>query len=212
MTGRGTGDRGQGTGFCSARFLALTCFCAVAAAGQGGGFAAGKTAGRPDAPIRIEVFSDYQCPACKVLHEQTLRPVIADFVNSGKVYLVHREFPLAMHAHAREAAGLACAAEKMGKYRQVADQLFLTQAKWTADGNVAGPACIGLSAAEAKRLTELARSPEVIKMVEDDIRAAQNVKVDRTPTMIITRLVRQYPVSGPVSYPVLRRFLESLLN
>jgi protein-disulfide isomerase len=70
----------------------------------------GKTRGIPVAAITIELFSDFQCPACKVLHEQTLKPLIADYVDKGKVYLIYRDFPLPIHAYARQAACLACAA------------------------------------------------------------------------------------------------------
>lgn len=190
----------------------LLLFGVLASSAQKASTTSGKAIGRPDAPIRIELFSDYQCPACKTLYEQTIRPLMTNYVNSGKVYLVNREFPLPMHAHAREAACLACAADKIGKYQQVADQLFLTQEKWAIDGNVVGPACSLLTPSEAKRLVEFARTPEINKIVDDDLGAGQGEKIGGTPTMIITRLIRRYPVVGPVSYPVLRKFLDSLLN
>ena len=57
----------------------------------------GKSLGSPSAPIRIEVFSDFECPACKGLHEQVLPLLMKDYIISGKVFLVSREFPLRMH-------------------------------------------------------------------------------------------------------------------
>src|SRR5215472_19319569 len=45
-----------------------------------------KAYGSKGAPITIEVFSDYECPMYRNLFEQTLRPMIADYVASGKVY------------------------------------------------------------------------------------------------------------------------------
>lgn len=172
----------------------------------------GKALGTPQAPIRIDLYSDYQCPGCKWLHENTIRPLIQDYVNAGKVYLVQREYPLPMHAHAREAACYACAAEKIGKYQLVGDQLFRTQDVWEKDGNVAGAACSVLSSAEAGKIRALAISPEILTMVNDDIKAGHAEVVNGTPTMIITKLIRRFPVSGPVSYPVLREFLDSLLH
>src|SRR3712207_1847048 len=86
-----------------------------------------KAFGDAQAPITIEVFSDYQCPSCKNLHETTLRMVKANYVKSGKVYLVHRDFPLPNHAHARTAATWAGAAARVGKFEQVADALYRTQ-------------------------------------------------------------------------------------
>ena len=191
---------------------ALVCFCVLAFAGKRASTTSGKALGRPDAPIRIELFSDYQCPACRVLHEQTIRPLVTDYVDSGKVYLVTREFPLPMHAKAREAACYACAADKISKYQQVADQLFATQAKWSIDGNVVGPACSVLTPSEATRVIGLARGPEISKIVDDDIRAGKSANIDATPTMIVTRLFRRYPFVGHVNYSLLRKLLDSWLN
>ena len=183
-------------------FLARVSF-----AGSGG-----KALGNPQAPVRIDLYSDYQCPGCKWLHENTIRPLIQDYVNAGKVYLVQREYPLPAHAHAHLAACYACAAEKIGKYQLVGDQLFRTQDGWEKDGNVAGAACSVLSAVEAGQVRALAISPEILTLVNDDMRAGHAEAVGGTPTMIITKLIRRFPVAGPVSYPVLRRFLDSLLN
>jgi protein-disulfide isomerase len=56
-----------------------------------------KSIGSPTAPVRIEVYSDFQCPACKGFHEAVLPMLVRDFVAQGKVYVVCREFPLNMH-------------------------------------------------------------------------------------------------------------------
>ncbi len=173
-------------------------------------FSNGKALGNPQAPIRIELFSDYQCPACKQLHDETIAPLINNYVNTGKVYLVRREFPLPIHAHAMAAARIACAAEQMGKYQQVCDQMFRTQDSWTASGDVLGAACSVLSPADAKKLRELVSAAETAQAVESDLRLGGGEKLNGTPTMIITKVVRRYPVPGPVSYSVLSRFLDSL--
>jgi protein-disulfide isomerase len=195
------------------RFAGLVVCLLAMLSSNSGAAGSGKTLGKPDAPIRIELFSDYQCPSCKIFHDTTLKQLIAEYVNTGKVYLVVREFPLVtIHSHAREAASIACAADMIGKYGQVADQLFLTQQKWEADGDVAGAACRVLSPAEAKKVTELAKTPEIAQRVESEMRLGQNEKVNGTPTMIITRMIRRYPISGPVSFAVLSKFLDSLLS
>jgi len=76
-----------------------------------------KGRGFANAPIVLEVYSDYQCPHCKTLYEKTLVPLMSTYVDKGKVYLVHHEFPVpALHPHAVEAASYACAASRVGKY------------------------------------------------------------------------------------------------
>src|SRR5215470_16650700 len=80
-----------------------------------------KLIGSPTAPVTIELFSDYQCPACKQLHTATLKPLIADCAQKGEVQIVHRDFPLPQHTHAKEAARYANAAAKIGLYTRICD-------------------------------------------------------------------------------------------
>jgi len=170
-----------------------------------------KSVGVFTAPISIEVFSDFQCPSCKALYEQTLRPLSDDYVAKGKVYLVHRDFPLPMHAHAREAAYYACAAGRLGKYEAACRALFQQQAAWTADGKVEEAVGSVLSPAEAKQVRALAKDPQVIASVNHDVELGKVAGVQQTPTMVITYKNQRYPVSGAVSYDILRRFLDQLL-
>src|ERR1035438_3931979 len=111
-----------------------------------------RSRGVSTAPILIDIYSDFQCPACKVLHENTLGQLAYDYADKGKVYLVHHEFPLPMHAHAMEAACYACAASRVGKYQQVSDVLFHSQEIWAANGKVDETVCSILTPAEAKKV------------------------------------------------------------
>jgi protein-disulfide isomerase len=177
------------------------------AASTGGG----KAIGVPTAPVMIEVFSDYQCPACKTLHEQTLRPLVVEYARTGKVYLVHRDFPLTGHAYARQAALLACAAERVGKYAQVADAMFANQAAWSINGKVEEAAFSVLTPSEAAKVRILVKDPGVAADVERDLQLGAKIPLQQTPTMIITHRLKQYPLTGSVSYPLLRRFIDELL-
>jgi protein-disulfide isomerase len=171
-----------------------------------------KSMGVFTAPITIEVFSDFQCPACKTLYEQTLRPLTDDYVVKGKVYLVHRDFPLAVHAHAREAACYACAAGRLGKYEAACEVLFRQQAVWSVNGKVGDAVCSVLSPQEAKRVHELAKDPQVTASVDRDVQLGQGERINQTPTMVIAYKNQRYPISGAVSYDLLRRFLDQLLS
>ena len=74
-----------------------------------------KAFGSKSAPITMEVFSDFQCPACKTLFTATNRQLMDNYVSTGKVYLIHRDFPLPMHAHSVVAARYGRAAAQIGK-------------------------------------------------------------------------------------------------
>src|ERR1700686_4741721 len=94
--------------------------------------------GSKNAPIVMEVFSDFQCPACKTLFMTTNRQVMDNYVSTGKVYLVHRDFPLPMHAHSKVAAEYARAAAHIGKVEPVEQTLFENQEKWENSGDIDG--------------------------------------------------------------------------
>jgi protein-disulfide isomerase len=185
---------------------------AVLVAAFGAQTAPVKSRGLPNAPVMLEVYSDYECPHCKTLYEQTLVPLMADYVDKGKVYLIHHEFPLPMHAHALEAACYACAASRVGKYEQACEVLFRNQEIWSANGQVDATVCSILSPSEAKKVRELDRDPAIVNEVRQDIQTGQNAKVDTTPTVILTYRAKQYRIPGATSYAILHRFIDQLLS
>jgi len=172
----------------------------------------GKSLGSPTAPIRIEVFSDFECPACKGLHEQILPLIMRDYVIPGKVFLVSREFPLAMHKYSREAASYATAAARVDKYQPVADTLFKNQAAWEVSGKVWDTVANVLTPVEARKVQLLARDPSVMGEVERDVDAGRAAGINQTPTMIVTSGTRRFPVAGAVNYNLLRSMLDGLLK
>src|SRR5262245_37604312 len=117
----------------SAIALAILIPCLAASLGE---VDKAKTFGNPSAPVRIELFSDFQCPGCKSFHETLLPVLIRDYVATGKAYIYNYEFPLQAHQYSRQAAHLATAAASVGKYSQVADALFRQQTAWSNTGKV----------------------------------------------------------------------------
>ena len=111
--------------------------------------------GSKNAPIVMEVFSDFQCPACKTLFVTTNRQVMDNYVSTGKVYFIHRDFPLPMHAHSQVAALYSRAAAHVGKFEAVEEALFNNQEKWEQSGDVDGTVAAVLSAAEMTKVRAL---------------------------------------------------------
>jgi protein-disulfide isomerase len=171
---------------------------------------ANKTAGNPAAPVTIQVFSDFECPSCKVFHEQTLPLLQRDFVATGKVYLVYREFPLTIHAHSREAANYATAAARFGFYQTVADALFRDQAAWSATGKVWDTVASVLTLAQQKKVKATADDASVLGEIQRDVNAGHAIPVPATPTLVVSRGVKSYPVSGTLNYEILRSLINDL--
>lgn len=171
-----------------------------------------RATGPVTAAVRIDVFSDYECPACKQLHEQTLKRVKEEYALKGKLRLVHHDFPLPQHKHARRAATLAAAADRLGKFDAVSDALFRQQETWSKNGSVDEVVDSVLTPDERKRIDEIAADPAIAASIERDIALGQRMKVSSTPTMIVTHNGKPNPVVGVVSYPVFSRFLNSQLG
>ena len=169
-----------------------------------------RAVGPVTAAVRIDLFSDFECPACKSLHEQTIRRVKEEFALKGKLRLVHHDFPLPQHKHARQAAILAAAADRLGKYDVVADALFRQQETWSKSGNVDAVVDSVLTPEERKQLREMAKDPAILANIERDIQHGQRMKVSSTPTMIVTHDGKPNPVVGVVSYAVFSKYLTTI--
>jgi protein-disulfide isomerase len=161
--------------------------------------------------VRIDVFSDFECPACKSLAEGTLRRIKDEYALKGRIRLVHHDFPLPQHKHATQAAVLAAAAERFGKFDQVAEALFRQQESWSRTGRVEEAVDSVLTPEERKRIREIAKDPAITAAIQRDIELGRRTNVKSTPTMIITHNGQPNPVVGVVSYPILSRLLDQLL-
>lgn len=170
-----------------------------------------KAFGSKSAPLVLEVFSDFQCPACKSLYTTTNRQLMDNYVSNGKVYLIHRDFPLPMHAHSKVAAQYARAAAHLGKGEQVEQALFENQEKWENTGDVDGTVAAVLSPAEMAKVRALVKGGTLDPLIEKDLALGRFYNVNQTPTTIIHYHGQTYPVVGVQSYAVFHQFLDQLL-
>jgi len=170
-----------------------------------------KAFGSKSAPVVVEIFSDFQCPACKQLFLNTTRKVMDDYVNPGKIYLVHRDFPLPMHAYSRVAASYSRAAAHIGKCEPVETALFQNQEKWEANGDIKSIVAGVLSPAEMKRVEAIVEAKTLEPMIERDKQIGQTLPVSQTPTTVFHSKGQTYPYAGTLSYDVLKEFLDQLV-
>lgn len=190
-----------------------------------------KVYGSKGAQITMEIFTDYQCPTCGNFFEQTLRPMINDYVASGKVYVIHHDYPLQMHAYSGQAARWANAAAEVGQFETVEAALYDNQAAWTASGDLEKYISASMSGSDFKRVQKLMEScaapgptakPGGIvpsphpcaldEFIAQDIALGNQVPVTGTPTFIIYNKGQKLPPMAQfVSWPILKKFLDSML-
>jgi len=160
----------------------------------------------------MEEFSDYQCPACKTLYTTTNRLLMDNYVSTGKVYLIHRDFPLAMHAYSRIAARYARAAADLGKIEPVEQTLFQNQEKWEQTGDVDGTVATVLSAPEMNKVRALVKGGTLEPLIDKDFALGQMYRVNQTPTTVFHCKGQTYPYAGVMPYDTMKQFLEQLLS
>jgi protein-disulfide isomerase len=161
--------------------------------------------------------------------------MIGDYVAAGKVYLIHRDFPLPMHKYGYEAARWANAAARVGQFENVEAALYDNQLAWSTDGNIEKFIAAALPAADFKRVqklmegcTQASASAEQGHMlnvaqashdcsldpyINEDRALGERIPVQATPTYVITYKGQRLPAgSGVVSWPILKQFFDSLLR
>jgi len=87
--------------------------------------------GNPNASITIVEFSDFQCPFCAKFHQSTLAQIEQDYISTGKVNFVYRDFPIqSIHPNAVTAALASECADDQGKFWEMHDMIFKNQRNW----------------------------------------------------------------------------------
>jgi protein-disulfide isomerase len=176
--------------------------------------AAAKSIGSSSAPIRIDEFSDFQCPACANFYRNTLRQVIDNYVSTGKVYVVHHDFPLSMHAHSREAARWANAAAAAGLFEPAEQALFDKQDDWGATGKIEETLAAALSPAQMKKVEAIYQQygPQLDAAIDADLSLGHVRNIDQTPTIFVTSHGVMQPLPpGGITYTLMKQYLDYLL-
>jgi protein-disulfide isomerase len=140
--------------------------------------------GPADAPVTLQVFSDFECPFC-VRVAPTLSRIETRF--RGRLRLVWRNYPLPGHERARPAARLALAAFSVGgstQFWKAHDWLFSPQADLSDAGLRRAAPRWGIAAAQVEQALH---SPEYDRQIDADVSAGDLAGVEGTPAVFINR-------------------------
>lgn len=158
--------------------------------------------GKKNAPVTMIEFSDFQCPFCRSLWRETLPQIKKEYIDTGKVKFVYRDFPLSFHSGATPAAEGAECARDQGKFWEMHDAIFEEQQKqgsgtiqFTADDVKKWAANIGLNTTKFNQCLD---SGKYKQEVEKDIADGSAAGVSGTPaTFINGRLISgAYPFAA----------------
>lgn len=172
-----------------------------------------KESGSPAAPVTVEIYSDYQCPSCAVAYTTTIPQFIDAYVKTGKVRLLHRDFPLPQHPYARLAARYANAAGRLGYYDAAANQIFRTQAVWEKDGSIDRQLMTVLPPGVLQKVRQMAQSdPTLDQTVSADMAMGNRDAINQTPSLVVVAKGRRQLISGVPSMALLKSYIDSLLK
>ncbi len=169
--------------------------------------------GALDAPVRIEVFSDFECPSCRELYLDVMRRLIADYSSQSKVCLIYHEYPLQTHRFSRQAALYAEAVSRLGRQKllMVYDVLFMDQAQWAQDGNLERSLSKALSKTELLKVKKMMMDPSINTAIEREILLGKQQKppIQSTPTWFVYVKGKQpQRVEGRMAYIGLKQFID----
>jgi protein-disulfide isomerase len=170
--------------------------------------------GSLNSPIRVEVFSDFQCPACRDLYLGTIRQVLLEYSSKDKVCVVYHEYPLSIHQYAREAARYCEAASRLGQQKllPVFDSLFTDQPQWSQDGSVATTVSKAMPSDDFEKLKKIIQDSSINAAIDKEVELGIQKEVKSTPTLFIYYIGKQQRVEGVVSYLVMKQFIDSIVK
>ena len=170
--------------------------------------------GKKDAPVTIVEFSDYQCPFCRRFFTSTLPALRAEYIDTGKVRYVFRDFPLSMHPLAWPAAEAALCAGDQGKYWEMHDILFQNQPAFEIEQLKTDARTLGLDEAGFVACIEKRTYRGV---VQKNFEEGDAVGIQGTPGFIIGRttpdgMIQAIALKGAQPLPVFRQVIDRLLT
>lgn len=160
--------------------------------------------GDKNAPVTIVEFSDYECPFCGRYFTQTYPQLKKDYVDSGKVKIVFRDYPLPFHGNAQKASEASECADDQGKFWELHDKMFSNQqALSVADLKKYA----GELALDQKKFDECLDSGKYASEVQNDLNDGSKYGVSGTPSFFVNGLL----LVGAQPYSEFKRLIDAEL-
>lgn len=163
--------------------------------------------GKADAPVTIVEFSDYECPFCSRFYTDVYSQIKKEYIDTGKVRLAFRDFPLSFHPNAQKASEAArCVRDQKGDegYFKMHDLLFENQQTLSVENEKKWARTLGVNGATFDSCLD---SGKHAKAVQDDLTYGQSIGISGTPTFY----VNGQEVVGAQPYSVVKQLIEAEL-
>ena len=143
---------------------------------------AGFALGRPDAPLTMVEFTDLQCPYCRQYVTVTFEEIRKNWIDTGRLRYISRDYPLDFHPQAMPAARAARCAGDQGKFWEMRMTLM-------RNANLLSPDYITKTAADLKLDTKAfascTASTKFDAEIQADLKEGTRIGINGTPTFVV---------------------------
>jgi protein-disulfide isomerase len=161
--------------------------------------------GDKDAPVTLYEFSDYQCPFCGRWWSGTLPDIEEQYIKTGKVKLVFKDFPLdSIHPEATPAAIAARCAGDQGQFWEMHDLIFQNQASLSTANYKLWATQLNLDAADFNSCLD---TRQHLSAVRKDLVEGQQNGIRGTPGFLLNGEV----ISGAQPFSVFQQAIDRAL-
>ncbi len=136
--------------------------------------------GPASAPVTITEFASMTCPHCAAFSETVFPKIKSEYIDTGKIRYVFREFPLDIKAAAGSMLARCIAKDDSGKYFAVIDMLFKQQMDWASKNTAETLTRIGKQAGLSQQQVEDCLKDQALldKIAADQKYAAEVLKIE----------------------------------
>lgn len=144
-------------------------------------FAEGFAIGDSSAPVQLALFLDYQCGYCKFFFDETYPKLYEEFISTGVVRFVIKDFPLKSHANAFLAAQFANCAQQSSKYEQYRTAVFNLNGEVTINNLNSIAINLGID------VNACTQDTNISNIIQNDLNTGREMGVSGTPTFVINK-------------------------
>ena len=166
--------------------------------------------GPADAKVTISEFASMTCPHCAAFNAEVFPKIKSEYIDTGKIRYIFREFPLDVKATAGSMLARCIANGDAGKYFAVVDLLFRQQGDWVMKNTTDTLIRIGKQAGFSQDQVEKCLQDQDLlnKIGADQAYATSVLKVDSTPTFFING----ERIKGEASFDEFKKKIDPLLG
>ena len=145
----------------------------------------GLSVGKENAPLVLVEYTDYQCPFCQRYHNDSFAQIKANFIDTGKIRYISRDFPLPFHENARRSATAGRCAAEQGKFWELRHTMIVNANQLQADklGGYAQSASLDVAKFQA-----CVDSDKFKAAIDKDIAEGSAAGINGTPSFVLGRI------------------------